>query len=184
MMQQIQQITLQKQKIESLKAAQEDYEKLVQKLVGDLKTEIRSGITAGIFADPIEGDLDLPLRPSAPCGTVPVLDEPSPYFSYDTSGRTNLFCWSPVCRGIYDGKRMASKNVCIELTDAGKKLLSDLTAAAREEGILLSYQPALVTRSGKVILPRFGQYEKVDHPQHGKKGVLENYFVNIHYVIE
>ena len=183
MMLQIRQLSLQNQKINNLRAAQADYTKLVQKLTADLKAQIRRDVTEGTLSLKIEGDMDLPLCPSVQCGTVPQLDEPSALFSYQTRDSLSYFCWAAVCRGIYDGKRMASKNVCIELTEAGRRLLSDLSATAQEEGIGLTFQPALLTRTGKVILPQFGQFENVPHPKHGKKGVLNDYFVNMHYEI-
>lgn len=183
MMLQIRQLELQNQKIASLRAAEADYSKLVQKLLTDLKAQIRSDITEGKFALKIEGDIDLPLNPSVQCDAIPQLDEESALFSYQSADGINCFCWGAIARGIYDGKRMASKNVCIELTDAGKRLLNDLSALAKEEGIALLFQPALYTRNGKVILAQFGQYENIPHPKHGKKGVLNDYFVNMHYEI-
>ena len=183
MMLQIQQLTIQKQKQANLRAAQADYSKLLQKILSDLKTQIRRDIASGKFTLKIEGDCELPVSPTVQCGTIPQLEEKSPLYDYQTIEGINYFCWTDICRGIYDGKRMASKNVCMELTEAGQRLMSDLICGALEDGIQLTFQPALHTKTETVILPKFGQYENVQSPKHGKKGVLNDFYVNMHYEI-
>ena len=183
MMLQIRQLALKEQKTANLRAVQEDYGKLVQKIVSDLETQIRSDIAEGRITLIIEGDADLPLTPMILCGKIPELEEPSDLFAYQMIGGLPHFCWAPLCSGIYDGKRMASKNVRITLTDAGKRLLNDISDAAQADGVLLTFRPAILTKKGKVILNAFGQYENIPGLHHGKKGVLCDYFVNMHYEI-
>ena len=183
MMLQIQQLSLQNQRVENLRAVQEDYQNLVQKLLNDLEMQIRSDIAGGKFTASIEGDSALPLSPVLQCSKIPQLEESPKLFYYETTNNTIVFRMAPLCRGIYDGKRMASKNVCIELTEAGRKLLGDFSEAAQQDGIALTFQPALMTKNGQVILPQFGVFEYVPNAKHGKKGVLNDFYVNIHYVI-
>ena len=181
MMLQIQQMAIQNQKKASLKAAQDDYNKLVQKILSYLKAQIRNDIKAGKFALSIEGDCELPNSPNVQCGDIPALDEQSELYSYQVIDNVNCFCWSEICRGKTDGKRLASKNICVELTEAGQRLLDDLKCLAAEEGIQLDFQPILDTKSGKMILPKFGQFEKVPNLKRGKNGTLNDYYVNMHY---
>lgn len=183
MMLQIQQLTLQKQKQANLRAAQADYSKLLQKILSDLKAQIRHDIATGKFSLKIEGDCELQVSPMVQCDVIPQLEEKSPLYDYQTVDGINYFCWGEICRGLYDGKRMASKNVCIELTEAGKRLMSDLICGALEDGIQLTFQPALHTKTDTVILPKFGHYENVPGLRHGKKGVLNDFYVNMHYEI-
>ena len=46
-----------------------------------------------------------------------------------------------------------------------------------------AFRPAILTKKGKVILNAFGQYENIPGLHHGKKGVLCDYFINMHYEI-
>lgn len=183
MMLQIRQLTLKEEKTANLRAVEEDYNRLVQKIVSDLETQIRLDVSEGRITLRIEGDAEMPLTPSVPCVKIPQLEEPSKLFVYQMIDGIPHFCWAPVCSGIYDGKRMASKNVCISLTDAGKRLLNDVSDAAEADGVILTFRPALIGKSGKVILNAFGQNENVPGPRHGKKGILLDYFVNMHYEI-
>ena len=180
---QIQQIAVQNQKKANLAAVQEDYSSLLQKLLSDLKEQIRCDVEAGRFTLSIEGDYALPIAPNVPCDAIPSLDEPSEMFSYQTIGSTHFFCWSDICLAIKDGKRLASKNISMELTEAGKRLLDDLAERALAEGIQLVFQPAVDTKHGTFILPKFGQYENVPKLKRGKIGNLNGYFVNVHYKI-
>ena len=75
MMLQIQQLAIQKQKQENLRAAQADYSKLLQKILSDLKAQIRSDIASGKFSLKIEGDCELPAFPMVQCGAIPQLEE-------------------------------------------------------------------------------------------------------------
>ena len=78
--------------------------------------------------------------------------------------------------------RLSGDKRC-RLTEAGRKLLGDFSEAAQQDGIALTFQPALMTKNGQVILPQFGVFEYVPNAKHGKKGVLNDFYVNIHYVI-
>ena len=156
---QIQQLSVQNQKKANLQAVQEDYSRLLQKILSDLKEQIRCDMEAGAFTLAIEGDFELPNALRVQCAAVPPLEEPSELYSYQTIGDTNYFCWADICLGIKDGKRLASKNISLEQTEAGKRLLDDLSKLAAGEGIQLSYQPAVDTKHGKYILPKFGQFD-------------------------
>ena len=181
MMLQIQQITAQNQLKAGLQAAQEDYNKLLQTLLSCLKAKIRSDITEGKFTTVIEGDCEISNSPNIQCNTIPQFESPSELFSYRTIDGSNYFCWNEICHGENDGKRFASKNICVELTAAGKRLLDDLKSVAYEDGIQLEFQPVLDMQNGKFILPKFGQFENVPALKRGKKGTLNGYFVNLHY---
>ena len=175
---------LSRQKKTDVTAVQEDYERLLQQILSDLKNQIRHDLISEKFAAVIEGDFLLSPNPSVRCTKIPTLgDEPKMYF-YRTAGNLHTFHWGPLCLGKYDGKRMASKNVLVELTAAGEKLLPDLSALAAEDGIQITCQPALNTKAGSVVLPAFGRFEKVTNPKHDKDGRLLEYCVNIHYLIE
>ena len=183
MQMQIRQLTEQNQKKANLQAVQDDYSRLLQKLLSDLKEQIRSDMEAGIFTLAIEGDFALPIAPKVPCAAIPQLEEPQEMFSYQTADGIPHFCWADICLAIKDGKRLASKNISMELTEAGKRLLDDFSGLAAGEGIQLVFQPAVDTRHGKFILPKFGQYENVPKLKRGKIGNLNGYFVNVHYKI-
>lgn len=183
MMLQIEQIEIQNQKKASLKSVQDDYNKLIQKILSCLKMQIRKDMEEKKFSYSIEGDCELSNSPNVKCLTIPTCNEKSELYSYQTIDNISYFCWTNICHGIKDGKRLASKNICVELTEAGKQLLSDLASCAAEEGILLEFQPALDTKNGKVILPKFGKYENVPKLKIGRNGTLNEYFVNMHYRI-
>ncbi len=181
MMLQIQQLALQEQKNASLRAAQADYDKLVQKILSILKAQIRSNVKEGAFSLSIEGDCTLPNSPNVQCSSIPQTDEQSELYSYQMINNDSFFCWSEIFCIKYDGKRLASKNVSVELTEAGKRLLEDLKRCAAEDGIQIEFQPVLDTQNGKIVLPKFGKFEKVPELKRGKKGVLSSQYVNIHY---
>gem|GEM_PF-3255615 len=183
MLQQVRQLSLMKKT--DTEAVEEDYQELLQKILSDLKEKIRKGIVAGAFDRDIAGDYELSPFHAMRCAKIPRLgDEPKLYY-YETVGSIHMFHWLPLCIGKYDGKRMASKNVCIELTAAGEKLLADFSALAKAEGIHISCQPALHTKTDEsVVLPKFGTYEKVANPKHMKKGALSDFYINVHYMLE
>lgn len=181
MMLQIQQLALQEQKKASLRAAQDDYDKLVQKILSILKAQIRNDVKEGVFSLSIEGDCTLPNSPNVQCSSIPQTDEQSELYSYRMINNSSYFCWSEICQIKYDGKRLASKNVSVELTKAGKQLLDDLNQHAAKDGIQIEFQPVLDMKSGKVILPKFGQFEKIPELKRGKKETLNDLFVNMHY---
>ena len=91
MMLQIQQITIQNQKKASLKAAQDDYNKLVQKILSCLKAQIRRDMKAGKFTLSIEGDCELPNAPNVQCVAIPAIEEQSELYSYQTINNISYF---------------------------------------------------------------------------------------------
>ena len=160
-----------------------DCDRLHKKLMTALKEHIRHMLVTESYPEKIEGDFELPLRPSVTCKKIPRVPQTKQFYSYTTKNAQPVMTWEPICTASAAGGLFSDKSVTVTLTPAGEALLSRFMQEAEAEGISLRYFPAVMTRTGRVRLEKFGTPAQIDNPM-TVKGTPLHYCVLAHYEIK
>ena len=160
-----------------------DCDRLYQKLLSALKEHIWKMLVTESYPERIEGDFALPLQPAVTCRKIPRMPEQKQFFSYSTKNGQPTLTWEPLCTATAEGGLFTERTVTVTLTKAGEALLSRFMQDAEAEGITLRFSPSVMTKTGRVILQKFGVPEAAANPMTAR-GSLLHYAVIAHYEIK
>lgn len=161
-----------------------DCERLLQKLLTALKEHIRHRLITDSCPERIEGNFELPRELSVTCGKIPRVPGNKQFYSYSRKNGQPMLQWDALCTAVAEGGLFSDKTVTVTLTPAGEQLLGDLMQAAESEGITLRFLPAVMTRTGRQILERFGTPVHIPNPITAGKGAPPICCVIAHYEIQ